>query len=49
MTDQVEGCTNPSTGPILDLPESVEASPVLKKEVSMTQARVGKNPPPIFN
>jgi peroxiredoxin (alkyl hydroperoxide reductase subunit C) len=45
MTDQVEGCTNPSTGPILDLPESGEASPVLKKEVSMTQARVGKPAP----
>ena len=45
MADKTDGCVAPSTGPILDLSESAEASPVTKKEVSMTLARVGKPAP----
>ena len=45
MADQKEGCVTPSAGPILDIPESAVASPVLAKEVSMTLARVGKPAP----
>jgi len=45
MSEQAEGCVTPSTGPILDIPETLEASPVAEKEVSMTLARVGKPAP----
>jgi peroxiredoxin (alkyl hydroperoxide reductase subunit C) len=45
MADKTDGCVTPSTGPILDHPESPAASPVAKKEVSMTLARVGKPAP----
>jgi len=45
MSEQAEGCVTPSTGPILDIPETLEASPVAEKEVSMTLARVGEPAP----
>jgi peroxiredoxin (alkyl hydroperoxide reductase subunit C) len=45
MSEQAEGCVQPSQGPILAMPEKNEASTVVQKEVSMTLARVGKPAP----
>ena len=45
MTENVDGCVKPSKGPILAASTSAAASPVIEKEVSMVQARVGKPAP----
>jgi len=45
MSDQQDGCVKPSKGPIVNIPESSVASPLIEKEVSMVQARVGKPAP----
>jgi hypothetical protein len=45
MSDKPEGCVKPSKGPIMDVPISSAANPVIEKEVSMIQARVGKPAP----
>jgi hypothetical protein len=45
MSDQQDGCVKPSKGPIANIPESSVASPLIEKEVSMVQARVGKPAP----
>ena len=45
MSDQRDGGVKPSKGPIVNIPESSVASPLIEKEVSMVQARVGKPAP----
>lgn len=46
MTDQPEGCVNPTPGPIVaEATDSPEANQPKKKEASMTLARVGKPAP----
>ena len=45
MSDKPESCVKPSAGPILAAPETVSATPVTHKEVSMVQAHVGKPAP----
>ena len=45
MAETKEGCAKPSKGPILDLPTNNEMNLPKAKEVSMTQARVGKPAP----
>lgn len=45
MSDKPEGCVKPSKGPILTMAASSAASPIVEKEVSMNQARVGKPAP----
>ncbi len=46
MPEKVDGCVKPSQGPILSVPPDPTASlPVIKKEVPMLQARVGKPAP----
>lgn len=45
MTEKPEGCAKPSRGPIQAAPEKSGAETVFQKEVSMTQARVGKPAP----
>lgn len=45
MTDKADGCVKPSKGPILQTPEMPAESPMVTKEVSMVQARVGKPAP----
>ena len=45
MSDKPESCVKPSAGPILAAAETVSASPITHKEVSMVQARVGKPAP----
>ena len=42
MAEQKDGCVKPSKGPILNVPENSAPSQQIIKEVSMTQARVGK-------
>jgi len=45
MSDKPEGCVKPSKGPITPAKESAAESPVIQKEVSLVQARVGKPAP----
>lgn len=45
MSEKPEGCVKPTQGPIQSSPETSDASPVVAKEVSMIQARVGKPAP----
>ena len=45
MSEKIDGCVKPSKGPIMTQSEGSTASPGIKKEVSMVQARVGKPAP----
>jgi len=46
MPEKPDGCVKPSPGPIVSTPQGPTASlPVIEKEVSMLQARVGKPAP----
>jgi peroxiredoxin (alkyl hydroperoxide reductase subunit C) len=45
MPEKQDGCVKPSKGPIITASASSAAVPVLEKEVSMVQARVGKTAP----
>ncbi len=46
MSDKPEeGCVKPSKGPILTTSEGSTSSPVIDKEISMVQGRVGKPAP----
>lgn len=45
MPDIPEGCVKPTQGPIAANPAIALESPTVTKEVSMTQARVGKPAP----
>ncbi len=45
MPEKPDGCVKPTQGPILAASESAAANPVMEKEVSMVQARVGKPAP----
>jgi peroxiredoxin (alkyl hydroperoxide reductase subunit C) len=45
MVEKNEGCVKPSKGPILDTQVKNDFSLPIPKEVSMTQARVGKPAP----
>ncbi len=45
MAEKLDGCVKPSKGPILTVTESPAATMFIEKEVSMSQARVGKEAP----
>jgi len=45
MAENKDGCVKPVKGPIAAATETPSAPPVLQKEVSMVQARVGKPAP----
>lgn len=45
MAEMKEGCVKPSKGPIVVMPEGAKIAQPITKEVSMTQARVGKPAP----
>ena len=45
MPDIPEGCVKPTQGPIAINPAIAPVNPTVTKEVSMTQARVGKHAP----
>jgi len=45
MAEQLDGCVKPSKGPIIAASEGPAPSPLVEKEVSMVQARVGKPAP----
>ena len=45
MSENLDGCVKPSKGPILTTLEGPVSSPVIEKEMSMVQARVGKPAP----
>jgi peroxiredoxin (alkyl hydroperoxide reductase subunit C) len=45
MVENKEGCVKPSKGPIVVMPEATGMVQSTSKEVSMTQARVGKPAP----
>jgi peroxiredoxin (alkyl hydroperoxide reductase subunit C) len=45
MPEKAEGCVKPSKGPILEKDVSQDTVPLVDKEVSMVQARVGKPAP----
>ena len=45
MVENKEGCVKPSKGPIIVKPEGTGMAQSASKEVSMTQARVGKPAP----
>jgi peroxiredoxin (alkyl hydroperoxide reductase subunit C) len=45
MAEKLDGCVKPSKGPIIAVAKSPEAGAVIEKEVSMVQARVGKEAP----
>jgi peroxiredoxin (alkyl hydroperoxide reductase subunit C) len=45
MPEEKDGCVTPSQGPILQNEEIKGEKTIIKKEVSMVQARVGKPAP----
>ncbi len=45
MAEKQDGCVKPTKGPIVAAVDNPAANPVVEKEVSMVQARVGKPAP----
>jgi peroxiredoxin (alkyl hydroperoxide reductase subunit C) len=42
MADTKDGCVKPVKGPIITVAETSSTNPIVEKEVSMIQAKVGK-------